>query len=63
VARYVARSMQVLGCSWDSDASSAGADGDGASREQVVAPFLDALTAFRCGVRAALCVCAVCFLA
>jgi cysteinyl-tRNA synthetase len=47
VARYVARSLQVLGCSWEADAG-----GEGESREQVLSPLLDALTAFR---RAALC--------
>ncbi len=46
-ARYVSRILGVMGCSWDADAG--GGDGDGASREQVLTPFLDTLTAFRHG--------------
>ena len=45
-ARFVARILLIMGCSWGSEASEA--DGDGtANREIVLAPALDALLAFR----------------
>ena len=45
-ARYVARILLIMGCSWGGEASEADSN-DTANREVVLAPALDALLSFR----------------
>ena len=47
VARYVAVTLQMLGCTWDGEYGGGGDAASGASREQVLAPLLDVVTSFR----------------